>query len=136
MSMPTSVTRRRWPQCSTPRKRWAPCVPWCIAQVVAGGRCAWDLAQRLIRVCTIAPGLFDTHLLARLPENVKASLGAVTPTALPNVASIQAVCPLSLALAPLLFLALAPLLFLALAPLLNISMALEPHSNLCSILLL
>lgn len=66
MSMPTSVTRRRWPQCSTPRKRWAPCVPWCIAQVVAGGRCAWDLAQRLIRVCTIAPGLFDTPLLARL----------------------------------------------------------------------
>ena len=41
-------------------------MPWCIAQVVAGGRCAWDLAQRLIRVCTIAPGLFDTPLLARL----------------------------------------------------------------------
>lgn len=54
--MPTSVTRR---------KRSAPCVPWCIAQVVAG-RCARDLAQWLIRVCTIAPGLFDTPLLARL----------------------------------------------------------------------
>ncbi len=40
---------------------------------------ARDLAQRLIRVCTIAPGLFDTPLLARLPENVKASLGASVP---------------------------------------------------------
>lgn len=69
MSMPTSVTRR---------KRSAPCVPWCIAQVVAG-RCARDLAQWLIRVCTIAPGLFDTPLLARLPENVKALLGASVP---------------------------------------------------------
>jgi NAD(P)-dependent dehydrogenase (short-subunit alcohol dehydrogenase family) len=40
---------------------------------------ARDLAQRFIRVCTIAPGLFDTPLLARLPENVKASLGASVP---------------------------------------------------------
>jgi len=40
---------------------------------------ARDLAQRLIRVCTIAPGIFDTPLLARLPENVKASLGASVP---------------------------------------------------------
>ena len=40
---------------------------------------ARDLAQRLIRVCTIAPGLFDTPLLARLPEHVKASLGASVP---------------------------------------------------------
>lgn len=40
---------------------------------------ARDLAQRMIRVCTIAPGLFDTPLLARLPENVKASLGAMVP---------------------------------------------------------
>ena len=31
------------------------------------------------RICTIAPGLFDTPLLARLPENVKASLGASVP---------------------------------------------------------
>jgi NAD(P)-dependent dehydrogenase (short-subunit alcohol dehydrogenase family) len=28
---------------------------------------------------TIAPGLFDTPLLARLPENIKASLGAMVP---------------------------------------------------------
>jgi NAD(P)-dependent dehydrogenase (short-subunit alcohol dehydrogenase family) len=40
---------------------------------------ARDLAQRLIRVCTIAPGLFDTPLLARLPDNVRASLGASVP---------------------------------------------------------
>ncbi len=40
---------------------------------------ARDLAQRAIRVCTIAPGLFDTPLLARLPEEVKASLGKSVP---------------------------------------------------------
>jgi len=40
---------------------------------------ARDLANRLIRVCTIAPGLFDTPLLGRLPENVRASLGASVP---------------------------------------------------------
>lgn len=40
---------------------------------------ARDLAQRAIRVCTIAPGIFDTPILARLPENVKASLGAAVP---------------------------------------------------------
>jgi NAD(P)-dependent dehydrogenase (short-subunit alcohol dehydrogenase family) len=40
---------------------------------------ARDLAQRMIRVCTIAPGLFDTPLLNRLPENVKAALGASVP---------------------------------------------------------
>jgi len=40
---------------------------------------ARDLAQRAIRVCTIAPGIFDTPLLARLPEDVKASLGAQVP---------------------------------------------------------
>ncbi len=40
---------------------------------------ARDLAQRAIRVCTIAPGLFDTPLLAKLPENVRASLGAMVP---------------------------------------------------------
>lgn len=40
---------------------------------------ARDLASRLIRVCGIAPGIFDTPLLARLPEHVKASLGASVP---------------------------------------------------------
>ncbi|CAB3745579.1 putative oxidoreductase [Paraburkholderia sediminicola] len=40
---------------------------------------ARDLAQHAIRVMTIAPGIFDTPLLARLPENVRASLGAAVP---------------------------------------------------------
>lgn len=40
---------------------------------------ARDLATRLIRVCTIAPGLFETPLLMRLPENVRQSLGASVP---------------------------------------------------------
>jgi NAD(P)-dependent dehydrogenase (short-subunit alcohol dehydrogenase family) len=40
---------------------------------------ARDLASRLIRVCTIAPGLFETPLLMRLPENVRQSLGASVP---------------------------------------------------------
>jgi len=40
---------------------------------------ARDLSGLGIRVMTIAPGLFDTPLLARLPEDVKASLGAMVP---------------------------------------------------------
>ncbi|WP_151448661.1 SDR family NAD(P)-dependent oxidoreductase [Lacisediminimonas profundi] len=40
---------------------------------------ARDLARSEIRVCTIAPGLFDTPLLARLPEEVKLSLGKMVP---------------------------------------------------------
>lgn len=40
---------------------------------------ARDLASRLIRVCTIAPGLFDTPILARFPENVRMSLAATVP---------------------------------------------------------
>lgn len=40
---------------------------------------ARDLAQRQIRVCTIAPGVFDTPILARLPEEVKQKLGAGIP---------------------------------------------------------
>lgn len=40
---------------------------------------ARDLATRLIRVCTIAPGLFETPLLMRLPESVRQSLGASVP---------------------------------------------------------
>jgi len=40
---------------------------------------ARDLASRLIRVNTVAPGLFDTPLLASLPEPVRASLGAAVP---------------------------------------------------------
>ncbi len=40
---------------------------------------ARDLASVGIRVMTIAPGLFDTPLLAALPEDVKKSLGAMVP---------------------------------------------------------
>jgi NAD(P)-dependent dehydrogenase (short-subunit alcohol dehydrogenase family) len=40
---------------------------------------ARDLASLMIRVVTIAPGLFDTPLLASLPPEAKASLGAQVP---------------------------------------------------------
>jgi NAD(P)-dependent dehydrogenase (short-subunit alcohol dehydrogenase family) len=40
---------------------------------------ARDLADKAIRVVTIAPGLFDTPLLAGLPEEAKKSLGAQVP---------------------------------------------------------
>lgn len=40
---------------------------------------ARDLASKRIRVCTIAPGTFDTPLLARLPEEVRGSLADSVP---------------------------------------------------------
>ncbi len=40
---------------------------------------ARDMASRGIRVMTIAPGLFDTPLLAALPEEARAALGAGIP---------------------------------------------------------
>jgi NAD(P)-dependent dehydrogenase (short-subunit alcohol dehydrogenase family) len=40
---------------------------------------ARDLASKLIRVCTIAPGIFDTPMLARLNEEIRASLGRSVP---------------------------------------------------------
>ena len=40
---------------------------------------ARDLAAEGIRVCAIAPGLFDTPLLAGLPEEARAALGAQVP---------------------------------------------------------
>lgn len=40
---------------------------------------ARDLADKGIRVCTIAPGLFLTPLMDELPEDVQASLGAQVP---------------------------------------------------------
>jgi NAD(P)-dependent dehydrogenase (short-subunit alcohol dehydrogenase family) len=40
---------------------------------------ARDLAQRAIRVCTIAPGVFDTPILARFGDDVKAALAAQIP---------------------------------------------------------
>jgi NAD(P)-dependent dehydrogenase (short-subunit alcohol dehydrogenase family) len=40
---------------------------------------ARDLARNGIRVCTIAPGTFDTPLLAALPEEARQALGAQIP---------------------------------------------------------
>lgn len=40
---------------------------------------ARDLAELGIRVCTIAPGIFDTPLLGTLPEPVRESLGKQVP---------------------------------------------------------
>jgi 3-hydroxyacyl-CoA dehydrogenase / 3-hydroxy-2-methylbutyryl-CoA dehydrogenase len=40
---------------------------------------ARDLASSGVRVCTIAPGLFDTPLLAGLPEPARAALGEQVP---------------------------------------------------------
>ncbi|WP_430332532.1 SDR family NAD(P)-dependent oxidoreductase [Rhodococcus sp. ACT016] len=40
---------------------------------------ARDLASRRIRVCTIAPGIMNTPLLARLRDDVKTSLEATVP---------------------------------------------------------
>jgi NAD(P)-dependent dehydrogenase (short-subunit alcohol dehydrogenase family) len=40
---------------------------------------ARDLAQSGIRVCAIAPGLFDTPLLAGLPEEARTALGRQVP---------------------------------------------------------
>ncbi|MBJ7450963.1 MAG: SDR family NAD(P)-dependent oxidoreductase [Blastococcus sp.] len=40
---------------------------------------ARDLASKAIRVCTIAPGIMDTPLLARLRDDVRASLEASVP---------------------------------------------------------
>ncbi|GAA5061207.1 SDR family NAD(P)-dependent oxidoreductase [Nocardia callitridis] len=40
---------------------------------------ARDLARNHIRVCTIAPGLFDTPILARVPEEVRGRLADAVP---------------------------------------------------------
>jgi NAD(P)-dependent dehydrogenase (short-subunit alcohol dehydrogenase family) len=40
---------------------------------------ARDLASAGIRICTIAPGLFDTPLLAALPQEARDALGAQVP---------------------------------------------------------
>ena len=40
---------------------------------------ARDLAQRAIRVCTIAPGVFDTPILDRLSDSIKQSLADAIP---------------------------------------------------------
>jgi NAD(P)-dependent dehydrogenase (short-subunit alcohol dehydrogenase family) len=41
---------------------------------------ARDLVSKLIRVCTIAPGIFDTPLLGRRPQHILDSLTAAVRT--------------------------------------------------------
>lgn len=40
---------------------------------------ARDLASKLIRVCTIAPGVFDTPILSRFSDEIKGRLAAAVP---------------------------------------------------------
>ena len=40
---------------------------------------ARDLAQRQIRVCSVAPGVFDTPMLARVPAAAREALAATVP---------------------------------------------------------
>ena len=40
---------------------------------------ARDLASKLIRVCTIAPGIFDTPILAHFSQEIRDNLGAQAP---------------------------------------------------------
>ncbi len=40
---------------------------------------ARDLARRLIRVCTIAPGVFDTPILARFSDEIRQGLASQIP---------------------------------------------------------
>jgi NAD(P)-dependent dehydrogenase (short-subunit alcohol dehydrogenase family) len=40
---------------------------------------ARDLARRMIRVCTIAPGIFDTPILSRLSQEARDSLAEAIP---------------------------------------------------------
>ncbi len=40
---------------------------------------ARDLSSKLIRVCTIAPGIFDTPMLARVSEDARKTLSASVP---------------------------------------------------------
>jgi NAD(P)-dependent dehydrogenase (short-subunit alcohol dehydrogenase family) len=40
---------------------------------------ARDLARSGIRVCTIAPGIFKTPMMAAMPQEVQDSLGAAVP---------------------------------------------------------
>jgi NAD(P)-dependent dehydrogenase (short-subunit alcohol dehydrogenase family) len=47
-----------------------------VAMTIVAAR---DLATRLIRVCTVAPGLFDTPLLGRLSEPVRQALAESVP---------------------------------------------------------
>jgi len=47
-----------------------------VGMTLVGAR---DLAARFIRVCTIAPGVFDTPILARFPDEIKDKLASAVP---------------------------------------------------------
>ena len=64
-------TRGRSARSPTPRRR----AGWSGMTLPA----ARDLASSGVRVCTIAPGLFDTPLLAALPQEARHALGAQVP---------------------------------------------------------
>ena len=53
--------------------------PMAKGKAARNGKPGGALAGRLIRVSTIAPGTFDTPLLNRLPDEVKASLAKTVP---------------------------------------------------------
>ena len=40
---------------------------------------ARDLANKLVRVCTIAPGVFDTPILSRFSDEIRANLASAVP---------------------------------------------------------
>ena len=45
----------------------------------AGAKAAEELAESLIRVVTIAPGIFETPMMAGLPQEAQDSLGKMVP---------------------------------------------------------
>ena len=57
----------------------AGCLTWPSSIVGMTLPAARDLADKGIRVMTIAPGLFDTQLLAALPEEARQRLGESVP---------------------------------------------------------
>src|SRR3954467_7957771 len=54
---------------------------------------ARDLADKFIRVCTIAPGIMDTPMLAGLPEPARESLGKQVPHPAPLGAPTEDAAP-------------------------------------------
>ncbi|MCX7635629.1 MAG: SDR family NAD(P)-dependent oxidoreductase, partial [Syntrophales bacterium] len=55
---------------------------------------ARECAEYGVRVMTIAPGLFDTPMLAQLPEPIRVALGKTVPfpTRLGNPAEFSSLC--------------------------------------------
>ena len=47
-----------------------------VGMTLVGAR---DLAKKLVRVCTIAPGVFDTPILSRFSDEIRQGLAAQVP---------------------------------------------------------